>query len=203
MEKTKELKVNLSNRQISRLKYLDEKILQCKKCKRLRSNGMAIPYWNRYARYIILAEAPGKEEVKNNTPLVGPAGTIGFDELKRFEFLRRDFLLINSVQCRPLNERGGNGKPRSYEIENCRFWVDRYIKVFDPEYMIAFGNYAMHYLFGESTGITKSSGVIRNYNGIKVVPSIHPSSIQYDEENRKILRKALFKFKKITGGKNV
>ena len=39
---------------IIRLKILDEHIQKCKKCPRLRPNGIAIPYWNIKSRYLAL-----------------------------------------------------------------------------------------------------------------------------------------------------
>ena len=68
----------LSKSQIRKLEFLDKKIQECKKCKNLYLNGMAVPFWTRNSRFLMIAEAPGKDEVKEDTrtPLVGKAGRL-------------------------------------------------------------------------------------------------------------------------------
>ncbi len=180
-----------------KLKFLTENISRCKKCSRLRPNGIAIPYWNSSSKYLMLLEAPGKEEVIRNEPVVGDAGQKLFREIKPLGLYRKDFLIINSVQCRPVEEKR-NGKPTYDEIDNCKFWIEKYISVFDPYFMIAFGNYAMYTLFGEKTGITHSSGKPRIYKGTNIMPCVHPSALLYGDERLKLFRKSIKEFKKMT-----
>jgi len=199
----KKKKVNLEispqeKRRIIRLKILDEYIQKCKKCPRLRSNGMAIPYWNIKSRYLALAEAPGKEEVEQKTPLIGPAGDIFIKGIRKLGLKREDFVLLNSVQCRPV-VGGRNGKPTCDEIINCRFWINKYIKVSKPEKILAMGNYAVYSLFGTGNslgGIMASSGkFIGDYKNIPVYACIHPASLLYHNDNLTLFRKSLNKFK--------
>jgi len=185
-------------RRIIRLKILDEHIQKCKKCPRLIPNGIAIPYWNIKSRYLALAEAPGKEEVEESTPLIGPAGDIFIKGIKRLGFKREDFALLNSVQCRPVVGKR-NGKPTCDEIINCRFWVNKYIEVSRPEKILAMGNYAVYSLFGTGNslgGIMASSGkFIGNYGNIPVYACIHPASLLYHNDNEVLFKKSLRKFK--------
>jgi uracil-DNA glycosylase family 4 len=127
----------LSKEQIKKLTFLTSKIQKCRKCKLLHKNGMAVPYWTPHSRIMIMAESPGKDEVRKNlrTPLVGKSGRLLFRELKKknIGLSREDFLILNTVQCRPVvNNR--NGKPSIKEIETCKFWTDKYIKVFKPKF---------------------------------------------------------------------
>ena len=174
---------------------MSQKISLCKKCSRLRPNGMSIPYWNVKAKYLMFAEAPGQEEI-GDSPLVGSAGKFLFKTIKPMGFIRSDFFIINSVQCRPV-ENGRNGKPTRDEIDNCRFWTDRYLKVIKPKFIIAFGNYSMGYLFEEWSGIKDKCGTVRLFgNGAKVIPCIHPASVGYDPDNMKFFKRGMNRFKK-------
>ena len=188
---------------IIRLKILDEHIQRCKKCSRLRPNGIAIPYWNIESKYLGLAEAPGGEEVECKTPLVGDAGKKWEKEIKRLGFKRKDFVLINSVQCRPVVGKR-NGKPTFEEMINCKFWVNKYIEVSRPEKILAMGNYAVYSLFGTGNslgGIMASSGkFIGNYGKIPVYACIHPASLLYHNQSsdsgvKFLFRKSLRNFK--------
>jgi len=199
----KKKKVNLETSpqeksRIIRLKILDEYIQKCKKCPRLRPNGMAIPYWNIKSRYLALAEAPGKEEVEQKIPLIGPAGDIFIKGIRKLGLKREDFVLLNSVQCRPVVGKR-NGKPTCDEIINCRFWVNKYIEVSRPEKILAMGNYAVYSLFGTGNslgGIMASSGkFIGDYKGIPVYACIHPASLLYHNDNKVLFKKSLKKFK--------
>ena len=185
----------MNQRQLRKLEILTKKILKCEKCSRLRKNGIAIPYWTKRSKYIILAEAPGKEEVIESTPLIGESGKLLFKELKKLSLRREDFIILNTTQCRPV-ENNCNGKPTIAEMKNCKFWVEKYLEVSKIKYLIAFGNYAMQYLFEENSGIMSKCGTIRDYNGIKVFPSIHPANVLYNSENITFLRKSLKAFKK-------
>jgi len=200
---SKKKKINLETSsqeksRIIRLKILDEHIQKCKKCPRLRPNGIAIPYWNIKSRYLGLAEGPGKVEVEEKTPLVGDAGDIFIKEIKRLGFKRKDFVLLNSVQCRPVVGKR-NGKPTFEEIINCKFWVNKYIEVSKPEKILAMGNYAVYSLFGTGNslgGIMASSGkFIGNYRNIPVYACIHPASLLYHNDNLTLFKKSLNKFK--------
>lgn len=190
--------VDSNRRKFDRLTYLSENIPRCKKCARLRQNGMAIPYWNMSSKYLALAEAPGREEALAETPLVGSAGKKWEKEINRLGLEREDFVLINSVQCRPVVD-GRNGKPTLTEIENCRFWVNKYIEVIRPEKILAMGNYAVWSLFKTGNtlgGIMGSSGkFIGNYMNIPVWACIHPASLLYHNDNLGLFRKSLKKFK--------
>lgn len=191
---------DFKERKLKRLIYLTENIPRCKKCAGLRKNGMAIPYWNMKSRYLCLTEAPGKEEVNQETPLVGPAGEVWERGIKKVGLEREDFVLINSVQCRPILA-GRNGKPTFKEIINCRFWVNKYVEVVQPERILAMGNYAVWALFGTGNtlgGIMASSGkFIGNYRNIPVWACIHPASLLYSQDNLSLFRKSLKNFKEV------
>jgi len=199
----KKKKINLEmspqeKSKIIRLKILNEQIIRCKKCPRLRPNGMAIPYWTKKSKYLGLAEGPGKVEVEEKTPLIGPAGDIFIKGIKEIGFKREDFVILNSVQCRPVVGKR-NGKPTFDEMINCRFWVNKYVEVSRPEKILAMGNYAVYSLFGTGNslgGITASSGkFIGNYANIPVYACIHPASLLYNDDNKILFKKSLKNFK--------
>lgn len=187
----------LDQTQINKLTFLTNNITRCRICKRICKNGIAIPYWSKKSKFMIMAEAPGFEEIKeeNQTPLVGRAGRFLFGALNKYGLERDDFLILNTIQHRPV-ENGRNGKPREGEIENCRFWVSKYIQVLDPEFIIAFGNYSLYYFFKENSGIMKQCGSVREWDGRKIIPCIHPASVLYNPENKKLFMKATKRFKK-------
>jgi len=186
----------LSNKQIRMLVLLDKMISQCTDCE-LHTGGRVKPYWTPMSTLAALGEAPGKDEVDSNEPFVGKAGEILGNAMAKSGFRKDQFLIINSVNCRPV-ENGRNGKPKVEHIESCKKWVNKYIRVVKPEKMIAFGNFAKGSLNGSFTGIVKYNGWIEPVSsyGIHVVYSVHPAYCIYQGDVGKVmLKKSIEKFR--------
>lgn len=191
----------LSDKQIRMLELLDEKVMNCNKCS-LHNNGTAKPFWTPYSRFACIGEAPGANEVREKTPFVGAAGKILTEVLDEVGFDPKDFLIINSVQCRPVRGNS-NGKPTESQIKTCISYVRKYLKVIYPEKILCLGNYAKYIFTGNLQGILRERGrfmtskIGEDYK-IPVLFTVHPAYCIYNvEEGMKLLRKdvALFKEK--------
>jgi DNA polymerase len=178
------------------LELLDKMIGQCTDCE-LYTGGRVKPYWTPMSILAALGEAPGKEEVEQNEPFVGKAGEILGSNMAKSGFRKDQFLIINSVNCRPV-DGGANGKPKMSQIAECKKWVNKYIKVVKPEKMIAFGNYARGSLNGSYTGIVKYNGWVDTISeyGIYALYSVHPAYCIYQgKEGEEMLKKSINKFR--------
>lgn len=188
----------LSNKQMRMLELLDGKISQCTDCE-LHTGGRVKPYWTPMSTFCALGEAPGKNEVDKNEPFVGKAGEILGTAMAKQGFRKEQFLVINSVNCRPVNG-GSNGKPTLEQVRTCRQWVRKYIKVVSPEKMIAFGNYARGSLNGSYQGIVKYNGWIETLTQYQIyaVMSVHPAYCIYQKDSGiKLLEESIAKFKDV------
>jgi uracil-DNA glycosylase family 4 len=175
----------LSDRQIKLLTRLDKQIQSCKQCG-LFVNGRAKPYWTPASKYGIFVEAPGKEEVIQNTPLCGTTGVKFWSLMQEYKYHRAEFFVINSVNCRPV-DNGKNGKPTLEEMGICSAWVRKYIRVIQPSKMLVMGKYAigsMNTLLGEEVFYTNSmikdtgnKKFIESFYGVpmEIVTAVHPS----------------------------
>lgn len=173
----------LNNKQMRMLELLDGMISQCKDCT-LYNGGRVKPHWTPMSVFAGLGEAPGKDEVEENEPFVGKAGDILGTSMSKQGFRKEQFLIINSVNCRPVVD-GKNGKPTMDQIKLCHKWVRKYIKVVNPEKIIAFGNYARGSLNGIYSGIIKNNGLVE-HNGLFnkfVIYSVHPAYSIYNKED--------------------
>jgi len=188
----------LSNKQMRMLELLDGMISQCTECE-LHTGGRVKPYWTPMSTLAALGEAPGKDEVEQNEPFVGKAGEILGTAMIKQGFRKEHFLVINSVNCRPV-EGSANGKPTINQIKTCHQWVRKYIKVVSPEKMIAFGNFARGSLNGSYQGIVKYNGWIETLSAYQmyVVMSVHPAYCIYQKEaGIKLLEESIAKFKDV------
>ena len=188
----------LSNKQMRMLELLDGMISQCTDCE-LHTGGRVKPYWTPMSIFCALGEAPGKDEVDQNEPFVGKSGEILGESMSKQGFRKEQFLVINSVNCRPV-DGGANGKPTFDQIKTCHQWVRKYIKVVRPEKMIAFGNYARGSLNGSYQGIVSHNGWIETLEEYEmcVVYSVHPAYCIYQKEaGIKLLEKSIEKFTQV------
>ena len=168
----------MNTKQYRMLQILDEQITSCEKCNLYRT-GRTKPYWTQTSKYVIIGEAPGRDEVALNTPFVGTAGKHLWEMMAFHDFVREDFLIINSVNCRPMMGNI-NGKPTLHEMKKCKQWIRKYIKVLEPKIILVMGNYAMDMMTGESSGITDMNATIEESTEYgRIILSVHPMMCIY------------------------
>ncbi|MFW6242778.1 MAG: family B DNA polymerase, partial [bacterium] len=127
---------------------------------------------------IFIAENPGKEEVEHNPPipLCGRAGRIFrkfFNKLFKDNF---NWLLTNCVLCLTLTEDGKTGNPDKETIQRCKINCFEMIKKCNPKLIVLMGTSPKD-AFGIKGQITKITGEFFEWEGYKVMTTIHPSSI--------------------------
>ena len=126
------------------------------------------------ADLIVVGEAPGADEDAQGYPFVGRSGKL-LDKLVLEEvgLERDDFFVMNTLMCRPPNNRD----PLPEELSACRPWFDAKLAALAPKVIVTLGNFASKALLDTKEGITKVRG--RTYDwrdGIKLVPTFHPAA---------------------------
>lgn len=144
-------------------------------------------------KILVVAEAPGQEEDKQNTQLIGPAGQVLRDTLAEFGVdLDRDCRKTNAVRCKTPDCR----KPTGKEIVACQPHIWDEIKEHPPKLILLLGQVAVESFL---SGRVKSPGQIGRWRGFAipdqkagawVCPTYHPSYILRSREGRAIRGKA-------------
>ena len=137
-------------------------------------------------KILIVAEAPGGEEDKQNTQLIGQSGQFLRDELDDLGVdLDRDCWKTNALICRPAKNR----MPTDAEISHCRPNILNAIEELKPETIILLGDAAVRSLIGFMW--RENPGPIGRWIGWKIpdqklnawiCPTWHPQYLRY--ENR-------------------
>jgi DNA polymerase len=186
----------LTIKQIKMLKLLDKQVMNCNLCE-LKSNGTAKPYWTPDSKYAIIGEIPGVNEVRQQIPFLGAAGKILTDELSKVNFESKDFLIINTVQCRPNDSK----KPNEDQIIKCQVYLRKYLKVIKPEKILCLGNYAKYIFTNNFYGVLAQRGVFFDGEldgGVKIpaLITVHPAYCIYNsDEGLPMLRNDIKLFK--------
>ncbi len=132
-------------------------------------------------KILVVAEAPGEREDKNNTQLIGRAGQRLRKTLKKLGVdLDRDCIKTNAVICR----REGNETPTDDMIQACRPNLIKTIHKYQPNVIILLGAVAVKSLL--SSIWKEDMGTISRWGGYCIpchnpnawiVPTFHPSYI--------------------------
>ena len=144
----------------------------CKRCKlgTTRKN-LVFGDGNPKARLVFVGEGPGADEDEKGEPFVGDAGRMLTRIITAMGIKREEAYICNEVKCRP----PGNRNPESDEIEACAPFLLRQLNSVKPEVIVALGKFAAQTLLETKEPISKLRGRFRNFHGIPLMPTYHPS----------------------------
>lgn len=147
------------------------------------------------AKMIVFGQAPGKDEMIEGRPFVGPAGRVYDQILHNAKVLRSKIWTDNMAKVQPPNNKigvyfegrapGERGTSKIVPTPQLEIWIDenrRLVERMKPNVIVPLGNEALWMCTGLE-GITKWRGSILSswdyfVPGFKVIPSWHPSYLQ-------------------------
>lgn len=176
--------------EIANLSFNDlrAKALACEKCPNLAQARRAVVFGvgDESADLMFIGEAPGVEEDAQGEPFVGKAGQLLTRIIQTMGLSRDTVYIANILKCRPdtPNQRFGNRPPTTEEMETCKPYLIEQIRHIRPKVIVALGATAITGLLGkQSRGITSTRGVWREFQGIPLMPTFHPSYLLRRDEN--------------------
>lgn len=142
----------------------------CKRCAyRTVGEGFCPDYLPPNPKVAILLEAPGQDEIQENTPLWGKAGQLWLNKLIRPAGLEReDCLIANTMRCRPPDNKYPTGKLRKHVEELCRQYDDSH---------------------GEGWNLVEKG--LRSFNPNAFVIGMHPAALLRSSAAMRLVRKAV------------
>lgn len=156
---------------------------------------------NHASKIWLIGEAPGSQEERTGRPFVGGAGRIMDGMLQDTGIKRDETYIDNVVQERPPKNDFGiyyTDKARYRPTDGLRRQHqqlrDLLIK-HRPNVVVALGNEPLMAIMGHR-GIMKWRGSILNFEGIKVIPVIHPAMVMRQYEFRPVCVLDLHRVKK-------
>ncbi len=162
------------------LERVAQLVRTCTDCPLGRGRTNAVPgEGNPQAEVMFIGEGPGYQEDRQGRPFVGPAGKLLEGLLASIGTHRDDVFIANMVKCRPPDNRD----PSPAEMTACTKYLDRQIELVNPKLIVTLGRFAFgRYFPGE--GITKARGKLREKDGRKIFPVLHPAAVLRREELR-------------------
>jgi uracil-DNA glycosylase len=123
------------------------------------------------AQLMFVGEAPGRDEDLQGEPFVGRAGQLLNDIIKAMKLTREEVYIANVIKCRPPENRN----PEPDEMDACRPYIRKQIELVRPKVIVALGRFGLQSLTGKSYAITAIRGSWLDYEGVKMMPTFHPS----------------------------
>ncbi|HXG58828.1 MAG TPA: uracil-DNA glycosylase [Thermoanaerobaculia bacterium] len=153
-------------------KRLRDEALACTRCRLAKTRTQVVfGSGNRNAELMFVGEAPGRDEDLQGEPFVGRAGQLLTDIIKAMKLRREDVYIANVIKCRPPENRN----PEPDELEACRPYIQRQVKLIRPKVIVTLGRFALQSLTGKGHAISAVRGQWLDYDGIKVMPTYHPA----------------------------
>jgi uracil-DNA glycosylase family 4 len=160
---------------------LRERALVCQKCPNLASSRKNVVFGvgSIDAELMFVGEAPGADEDIEGEPFVGRAGQLLTKIIETMGLTRAQVYIANILKCRPdtPGQSYGNRAPSPEEMERCLPYLHAQIDLIKPKAIVALGGTSVDGLFGKvpGVGISRQRGKWREYRGIPVMPTYHPS----------------------------
>ncbi|HET7435090.1 MAG TPA: uracil-DNA glycosylase [Thermoanaerobaculia bacterium] len=126
---------------------------------------------NPNADLMFIGEAPGHDEDVKGEPFVGKAGQLLTDIIKAMRLTRDDVYIANVIKCRPPENRN----PEPDELEACRPYILRQLELIRPKVIVTLGKFALQSLTGKSYSIMAARGTWLEFEGVKLMPTLHPA----------------------------
>jgi uracil-DNA glycosylase family 4 len=167
------------------LEALRAELGDCQRCK-LASGRTHIVFGvgDPHAALMFVGEGPGRDEDRQGEPFVGRAGQLLTEIItKGMKMRREDVYIANVIKCRPPENRN----PEPDEIAACEPFLRRQIELIQPQVLVALGTFAAQTLLGVRTPISRLRGRWHTYQGIKLMPTLHPAYLLRNPNDKRLV----------------
>ena len=153
------------------------------------------------ARLLFIGEAPGKSEVAQGRPFIGPSGDILNELLASIGLKRDDIYITNILKDRPPENRD----PSPLEIEQYAPFLEQEIAIIQPDVIVTLGRFSMEYILRiydaaeKKQTITQLHGKLiktqASYGQIHIMPQYHPALALYTASKKEVIKQDFQKLK--------
>jgi DNA polymerase len=171
------------------LKAVYEEARECERCPLHRTRTQVVfGSGNADAELMFIGEAPGANEDRIGLPFVGQAGKLLDKLLNEIGLERADVFVINTVKCRPPDNRD----PHPKEIESCNEYLMAQVDLIEPTMICTLGNFSTKLLRQDTTGISRLHGHeeirVIGPRAVRLYPLYHPAAALYTPSMLETLR---------------
>ena len=161
---------------------LREALANCKKCVLAKTRQTIVfGEGDEKAALMFIGEGPGADEDREGRPFVGKAGQLLTKMIEAMGLTRAQVYIANIVKCRPPENR----EPLPDEVSACIAYLKNQIRLINPKIIVCLGGTAATHLLNPGRRISAIRGKFMTYEGIKVMPTYHPSYLLRNESEKR------------------
>lgn len=141
------------------------------------------------ADIMMIGEAPGASEDQQGIPFCGQSGKLLDNLLPSIGLTRKDVYISNTLFWRP----PGNRRPTAHELDLCRPFVEKHIKLINPKIIILVGSTAVESMLGSKLAMHGIRSNMYDYTNqyldapIKTYVIFHPSYLLRQPTKKKLM----------------
>lgn len=153
-------------------KHLQHEVSICRACSLCGTRTQTVfGVGNKHADWLLIGEAPGRDEDLQGEPFVGRAGQLLNEMIRAIGLPRQQVYIANMLKCRPPNNRD----PQAEEVDACNTFLQQQIGLIRPKIILAVGRIAAQNLLNTQQPLARLRGMRHHYNGIPMVAIHHPA----------------------------
>jgi DNA polymerase len=163
-------------------KELKNRVLNCRDCPLWKTRLNAVfGEGSQYSDIMFVGEGPGFEEDHKGRPFIGKAGQFLTNLIELAGYSRETVYIANIVKCHPMKDpsdpekRSNDRPPADEEIAQCSKYLEKQIEIINPKVIVTLGKPSARYFLKTDAPMGAIRGKFQNYNGIKLMPTYHPS----------------------------
>ncbi|MDR1522688.1 MAG: uracil-DNA glycosylase [Endomicrobium sp.] len=176
------------------LESLRKQVDNCKECS-LGTTRLKAVFGHGFANadLMFIGEGPGYDEDHKGEPFIGRAGQLLTKIIEAMGKTRDTVYIANIVKCHPMidpsnpEKRENDRPPTPLEMQVCKKYLDMQINIIQPKIIVTLGASSTKGLLNREEPISRIRGTIQEYNGVKLVPTYHPSALLRNSSLKKFV----------------
>jgi len=176
------------------LNNIEQKVNCCKKCSLWKSRlNIVFGSGSIDANLMFIGEGPGYDEDHKGKPFIGRAGQLLTKIIEAMNYRRETVYISNVVKCHPMidpynPEKRSNDRPPSFEeMKACIPYLDMQLEIIKPKIIVTLGASSTRGLLNNEEPISKIRGKLKEYKGIKLIPTFHPAALLRNSNLKKFV----------------
>ena len=160
-------------------------VAACGQCQFCHARAKTIPgVGNANAPEIMfIAEGLEADEDEQGQPFAGEAGRLLIKMVLAMGYRREEVFIANVVKRCPASTQ----TPSPEELEGSFAYLQEHFEKIKPKILVGLGATVIKGLLGKTAGITRLRGTWQEYQGIKLMPTFHPSYLLRDPSKKKVV----------------
>ncbi|ATG89405.1 uracil-DNA glycosylase [Methylomonas koyamae] len=153
-------------------KELQHQVAICRACSLCETRTQTVfGVGNKHADWLLIGEAPGRDEDLQGEPFVGRAGQLLNEMIRAIGLRREQVYIANMLKCRPPNNRD----PQAGEVDACHGFLQRQIELIRPKLIVAVGRIAAQNLLKTQQPLSRLRGIRHELEGVPLTVVHHPA----------------------------